>query len=286
MHHSRVLRFIGRDVPFWEKQAEVMWGVSEIEHIYDELRKRDNTSWNIANLIFRAYLITLKMKDLDQILAIGDEQSQQELYNIIQAQNWLMSNQGMLALGADDALDSKAYSFAGLSDVYEQFMMDISGAAEIPATKLFGRAPAGMNATGESDLQIYYDSIEQRQESNLAPALDKLLPIMALSEWGYIPSDLDYDFNPIASISQKDKTDLASKITDSISKAFSEGLISSKTALKELRQQSSITGIFSNITDEDIDSADDTVQLPGEVGMFNGLETPTPDRTGLPETTV
>lgn len=286
VHHSRVLRFIGRDVPFWEKQAEVMWGVSEIEHIYDELRKRDNTSWNIANLIFRAYLITLKMKDLDQILALGDEQAQKDLYNIVQAQNWLMSNQGMLALGADDALDSKAYTFAGLSDVYEQFMMDISGAAEIPATKLFGRSPAGMNATGESDLQIYYDSISQKQDSNLAPAIDKLLPIMALSEWGYIPDDLDYDFNPIASISQKDKTDLGSRSAETIGSAYDSGLISQKIALKELRQQSKITGMFTNITDEDIENADDIIQPPIEEGDFmNDLETPTQNRNGLSETT-
>jgi phage-related protein (TIGR01555 family) len=281
VHHSRVIRFIGRDVPFWEKQAEVMWGVSEIEHIYDELRKRDNTSWNIANLIFRAYLITLKMKDLDQILAAGDERSQQDLYNVVQAQNWLMSNQGMLALGADDSLDSKAYSFAGLSEVYEEFMMDISGAAEIPATKLFGRSPAGMNATGDSDLQIYYDSISQKQEANLAPAIDKLLPIMALSEWGYIPDDLDYDFAPVGSLSQAEKTDLGTKGAESISKLFTDGLISQKVALKELRQQSDITGMYSNITDEDIENADDEVQQFGEVGMPNDMETPAPDRNGL-----
>ena len=31
------------------------------------------------------------------------------------------------------------------------FMTWISGAARMPATKIFGKSPAGMNATGESD---------------------------------------------------------------------------------------------------------------------------------------
>ena len=74
-----------------------------------------------------------------------------------------------------------SYSFTGLSDIYDQFMLDMSGAAEIPATKLFGRSPQGLYATGESDLKNYYEMIAQMQERILRPALEKLLPVMALS---------------------------------------------------------------------------------------------------------
>ncbi|MCG6197883.1 DUF1073 domain-containing protein, partial [Anoxybacillus sp. LAT_38] len=76
------------------------------------------------------------------------------------------------------------------------FMLDIAGACQIPVTKLFGRSPAGMNATGESDMQNYYEVIQQQQESILGPVLDKLLPIMCMSEFGAIPDDLEYTFNP------------------------------------------------------------------------------------------
>ena len=44
----------------------------------------------------------------------------------------------------------------------------MAGAAEIPVTKLFGRAPAGMNATGESDLANYDSHCEQLNEEHLA----------------------------------------------------------------------------------------------------------------------
>jgi phage-related protein (TIGR01555 family) len=33
VHHSRVLRFEGRKLPFWENQAEVHWGAAELERI-------------------------------------------------------------------------------------------------------------------------------------------------------------------------------------------------------------------------------------------------------------
>ncbi|MFQ8761936.1 MAG: anti-CBASS protein Acb1 family protein [Intestinimonas sp.] len=55
--------------------------------------------------------------------------------------------------------------------------LDLSGASRIPVTKLFGRSPAGMNATGESDLRNYYDYVDTLREAKLRPILEKLLPV-------------------------------------------------------------------------------------------------------------
>ncbi len=260
VHHSRLVRFTGRDLPYWEKQQEMYWGASEVEHVFDELRKRDNTSWNIASLVFNANLRVMKIKDLEQMLTTLDEQSVQDIYNIIQAQNWLMSNTGTQMLGAGDEFQTFQYSFSGLDKVYENFMMDLAGAAEMPVTKLFGRSPAGMNATGESDMQNYYDKIEGDQDTYLGSNIDRLLPILFMSEFGAIPDDLDYLFNPVRRPSVSESTDLASKRTTAIKDVYDSGLISQKTGLKELRQMSEDTGMWTNITNEDIEKADDTTQ--------------------------
>lgn len=259
VHYSRILRFIGRDLPYLEKLAETYWGASEIEHVFDELKKRDNVSWNIAMLTFMANLRVYKMEGMEQVLATGSEKVVQGLYNTIQAMNALMNNNSIQVIGANDGYESHQYTFGGVGEVYDRFMMDLAGAAEIPVTKLFGRSPAGMNATGESDMQNYYDTIEEKQESSLRPVYDKILPIMIMSELGAIPDDFDYEFNPIRRPSDDEMADLASKNIDSITKAFQAGIISQKIALKELRQQAELTGMFSNITDEDIEKADDEI---------------------------
>lgn len=62
VHHSRLLRFTGDDLPYWESQAEQQWGASVIESIFDELKKRDNVSWNIAQLIFSQRTALREMK--------------------------------------------------------------------------------------------------------------------------------------------------------------------------------------------------------------------------------
>lgn len=255
VHHSRIVRFNGRDLPLWERQAEMFWGESEIEIVFEELKKRDNTSANIASLIFLANIRVLKMNDLGQLLGASTQKAQENLYKVLQAQNQLMSNMGIYVMDKDDDFGSEQYSFGGLNDIYESFMLDIAGACEMPVTKLFGREPAGFNSTGESDLTQYYDTLEEKQETYLQPIIDKLLPIIFMSTLGAIPEDLDWEFNPCMNVNSKDLADLAQSMASPIFEAFNAGLITKEIALKELKQQNEKTGMWSNITDEDIENA-------------------------------
>lgn len=275
VHHSRVIRFTGRRLPFWENQAEIMWGASELEHIFDELAKRDNTSWNIAALVFQANLLVNKVDGLDQLLAVSDQQMQADYFNVKSAQNKMRSNSAMMIIGEKDEVNALQYTFSGLNDIYESFMMDVAGAAEIPVTKLFGRAPAGLNATGEGDLQNYYDMISQKQESELKPAIDQLLPVMFMSEFGAVPDDLGIKFNPIKTMSATEQADLVSKCVDSVEKVYTAGIINQRMALKELHELSYTTNMFTNITDEDIEKAsEDFVDEtdPALMGLLNPIK--------------
>lgn len=255
VHHSRIVRFNGRDLPLWERQAEMFWGESEIEIVFEELKKRDNTSANIASLIFLANIRVLKMNDLGQLLGASTQKAQENLYKVLQAQNQLMSNMGIYVMDKDDDFGSEQYSFGGLNDIYESFMLDIAGACEMPVTKLFGREPTGFNSTGESDLTQYYDTLEEKQETYLQPIIDKLLPIIFMSTLGAIPEDLDWEFNPCMNVNSKDLADLAQSMASPIFEAFNAGLITKEIALKELKQQNEKNGMWSNITDEDIKNA-------------------------------
>ncbi len=73
IHHSRVLRFVGRELPRMETEREQYWGASELEHIWDELQKRSATSANIAQLVFQANLMTLKIANFGEDLALGTD---------------------------------------------------------------------------------------------------------------------------------------------------------------------------------------------------------------------
>lgn len=256
IHHSRVIKMIGRELPFWEKVAESYWGASELEHVYTELKKRDDTSANISFLIFLANIRIFSMQDLGQLISMGDQEGAQKVFDTLQSMNRMMCSTGMMAIDQNDKYEDHQYSFAGINDVYESFMLDISGAAEIPIDKLFGRSPAGFNS-GEATLQNYYDMIQEKQETYVRNSLEKIIKIITMSALGEIPDDLEIVFNPVRRSSENEMADLAQKQASAIIEAFQAGLFGRGTALRELRQTSELTQMWTNITDNMIEEADE-----------------------------
>lgn len=255
IHHSRVIKMIGRELPYWEKLAENYWGASELEHVYTELKKRDDTSANISFLIFLANIRVYQMEGLGQAITLGDQKSLDRVYSTMQNMNRLMCNTGTFAIDKEDNFTTQQYTFTGINDVYESFMLDISGAAEIPIDKLFGRSPSGFN-NGEETLQNYYDTIEEKRETYIREPLEKLFKIITMSALGEIPDDLEIKFNPVRRPSDMEKADLGSKNTSAILEAYSAGIFGKGTVLRELKQLSPTTGMWTNITDDMIAEAD------------------------------
>ena len=251
-------------MPKIEEQAEQYWGTSLIEHILPELEKRDNVSWNVALLTFMANLRVMKAPGVSSMMLSGTDAAREKLYNTVSAVNEVMNNNALMLLDEKASYESHQYTFSGIGEVYDRFMMDVSGACGIPVTKLFGRSPAGMDATGESDLQNYYDRIEGDQQTQLLPVLEKLIPIIFISAVGAVPDDLQIVFNPVRRPTDDEKSDLGAKQTSAVVEAFTAGLISQQTALRELQQSSDVTGMWSNITDEIVEKADTETQLMGE----------------------
>jgi phage-related protein (TIGR01555 family) len=253
VHHTRILRFLGRELPLIERIAEQYWGESEVEAVYEEITKHDNVSHNIVSLTFRANLFFKTVDGLTQMLSTTSGKVQRDFWQTLLAQSELMSNQGLGLLERGDDVKNFTYTFAGLSDIYDSIMMDLAGAANMPVTKLFGRSPAGMNATGESDLQNYYDHCESQREMHLMPHLEKLVPIIALSSWGS-DNDTQFTFNPIRPKTDKDVDESLKTRSMVLSQLWTDNLITQDEAREELGKLSVESGMFGNLSDEITDS--------------------------------
>ena len=255
VHHSRIIRFIGRELPWMEQVTEVYWGESEIEAIYNEIVRRDNVAANIAALTFRANVNYMETEGLDQLLGTANTEMQRRFWNVMAAQSIMESNFGTRVINKGDAIHNTQYTFTGLPDVYDRVMMDVAGAARTPVTKLFGRSPAGLNATGEADMQNYYDYIDGLRENDLRPIIERLLPIMALSAWGMIPDDMDIQFTPMDTADAKEQAEITERNTAAILSVYQNDLIDAATAQQELKAMGEENGIFGKISDEAIEAA-------------------------------
>ena len=252
VHHSRVVRFTGRDLPRIERQTELYWGESEVEALYRDVVSHDNVSANMAALTFQANVNTMEVKGLEQLLSIGSPQVQQRFWQVMQAQSVLRSNFATQVVEQGTKLTNTQYSFAGLKDVYESMALNLCGASHYPMTKLFGRSPGGLNATGESDLTNYYDYIDSQREAKLRPVLERLLPVLCMSALGGIPEDIEIDFPPLKTPTPTERAEIGKTKAEAIAAAYTNGLLNVDTAQKELKKLEEETGLFGSISDEEI----------------------------------
>lgn len=270
IHHSRILRFEGRDLPYYLRQAYDGWGASVLESIYPQIKAYDLASSSAAQLISKSYLRYYKVKGLRQILtnSVAREGFLKQMDHTRMFQNI----EGLTLGDSEDDFQTFSYSFAGLADILMQFGQQVSGGLGIPLVRLFGQSPAGMNATGESDIRNYYDNIKSQQDTMLRSNLKRLLRVIYISVTGREPTnEFSFEFKPLWQMSDEQRAQSAQGLVASILQAYDSQLIGTAVALKELKKLSDSVGLFASITDEDIGEAEeqDKAMMPPVPGTMN-----------------
>lgn len=265
IHHSRVLRFDGLKLPYYQHLAENMWGESVVERIHDRLIAFDSGTMGLAQLLFKAHLRTYKIDQLRDIMSTGGP-AYQALLQQLEFIRLTQTNEGLTLMDKNDEFEAHQYTFSGLGDALLQLGQQLSGALQIPLVRLFGQSPTGLNSSGESDLRTYYDNIEKKQETDLRQPITRLLDVMSRSVLGEKPPvDLSYRFNPLWTLKETEKAEVAAKDGETIGNAYKDGLISQKTAMGELKRSGQMTGRFTSITDEDIEAAEEDIPSAEEL---------------------
>ena len=252
VHHTHCLRFEGDKLPKYQAVNEMLWGASVLENVLDRIIAFETVTMGAANLASRAHLRTIKVDKLRQVLAMGGA-AEANLIKQFQYVRQMQNNEGITLIDKEDDFETSAYNFSGLDTMILQFVQQISGAKRIPLAILFGESPAGLSATGDSDIRIYYDGIASKQ-GVLDESVTKLTRIIYQSKFGKpAPDDLGIKWRTLWQQTTAEKADTTSKTVDSVIKCVDSGLFSRELALKELKQLSALTGFGSNITDEDLE---------------------------------
>jgi hypothetical protein len=181
----------------------------------------------------------------------------------------LLNNQGLMILGKDGGLHQTGYGFGGISDVYHEFMKDLSAACEIPYEIIFGRE-SGLGSNAEGSLQLYDNLIAEKRQTEADPVIDKLVPVVCMSTFGYVPDDMGHVWAPFRALSEEQRSNLSRGVADTVVGAYNSDLVTKKEARLELRQASGTNGLFSNITIESIANTPD--KFASELGLEQQVE--------------
>lgn len=248
IHHSRVIRFEGIKLPYWQRVMENLWGLSVLERMYDRMIAFDSATTGAAQLVYKSYIRNYKIKNLRQIVAAGGD-ALNGLTKYVDMMRRFQGIEGMTLLDADDEFGADAHTaFGGLSDIMTRFMEQCAGSLQIPLCRLFGQSPSGFS-TGDTDIRNYYDTVKQAQERDLRVGVTKIYRCIAASLGLKLPDGFGISFRSLYQLNDLEKAAIAEKTTATIVSAKNSDIIDHTTALKEFKQQAKVTGIFSNVTD-------------------------------------
>lgn len=203
IHHSHLVRIEGADLPRRLRALNESWGDSRLRQVMEDLRDVTSVKSGIAAMVQEANVDVIQREGLSSELASGEEDNIMKRYALA-GQMKSMVNQ--LLLDGSEEYSRKELSFSGLEGIMDKLMVWVSGSAEIPMTRLFGQSAAGMNATGEGDLNNYYDALAGDQENKYRPELEKLDQVLVRSALGDFPDDCEWVWNPLY---QESGTELA-----------------------------------------------------------------------------
>ncbi len=215
VHESRCLVFQNGILPENSTNSIYQfWGMPEYIRINRAIQDAEIAHRSAPKMLVRSVQPIYKMKNLSSELATeeGENMILKRLMAIDTARG-MMNSITIDSEGED--YDFRSFQFSGVSDVIDSACNFLSALTNIPQTILFGRSPAGMNSTGESDMENWYNYVERIQKRMIKGNLRYLLSIIfqagiATGEVDEVPN-LKVSFNPLWSMSDIELADLEQK---------------------------------------------------------------------------
>lgn len=230
IHESRLIKFPGIRVSRAQTLINGGWGESVLTRVGPVLRDAE-MSWGAAGALVADFAqAVMQLEGLDKALSMDGGKAFQAR---ITAMNYMRSVLRMMVIGKNDTFERKPTPVAGLPELLDRFMLRLSAASRIPYTILMGQSPAGLSATGDSDIRNFYDMIASMQRKKLRPALRQLLRIIMRALYGdRAPKKWDVEFKALWQATDKEVAEARFLVAQADNLNITNGIYSAEEAAR------------------------------------------------------
>ena len=278
VHASRIIRFDGVEPTKRRRQTLQGWGDSVLQRVYVDLQQARGAYAAVSGLMHESSQGVFKMKDLMLMMA-GDRDD--TLKRRMEAMDMSRSVARAILIDADGESYERVEvgSLTGLVEAMDRFTNMVSASSEIPVTVLMGQAPAGLNATGESDIRSWYDAVEAEREAMLRSRAERMVKLLLKSKdgptGGVEPPGWKVTFPPLWQPTPSENADLRLKTSQADQADIASGVLTpEEVALSRYRKEG-----YSTDTSIDLEARESALKSGGAVGEG---EEPGEDGAGSP----
>lgn len=214
------------------------FGESVLIPVYDALVRFAGTQEGAYHLVNMASVLLVKCDKLMDLQASNmGERGMRMLEKM--AEQISIYRAGILS-GKDVDVAQHSATFGSVPELLQTFAQVLAAGSDIPATRFLGQAPGGLNATGESDLENYYNNVASWQNTVLKANEIKMYNILGVScfgreKWQSIKPEFDIEYKPLWNLSETEQATVDNTRAQTISLLEQSGYLSREAALEELK---------------------------------------------------
>lgn len=235
VHESRIIKMDGRTADIQTRMRTSDWGMSELQPVYESLLSLMSVIKSGEQVLDEMVIGTLKMENLDALCATDEGIAQvRKRLDLVDTSK---SNENTIAISANEDYVRHVVNLSGMEKIQQNVMLMVSGAADMPATHIFGRSPQGENATGESDERQYNAKVYSEQEHRYSPALMRLFELICLSSKFKGPKsveEMEISFIPIKENTLFDTARAMDSASKALANLVKDGIITAEEAKEQV----------------------------------------------------
>ena len=237
IHKDRLIRFEGTELPIYERQRNLWYSDSILIPLMNQIDNFHTTSYAAAQMVQEANTDVIHVEGLAGIL----ESDQGTAAMIQRFSDWKMikSNFGVSILDSTEEYEQKSIQLSGVKDLIWEYLKMVSASVGIPATRFLSASPEGMNATGESDLVNYVETLQGFHKSIFDPRL-KPVDVLLAAHYGLNEEEFDYEWGCIFPESAAQKAIRVKDKSESIAMLCDSGVLSREAGLEELKKYGAV----------------------------------------------
>lgn len=209
--------------------ADQFWGESTVAQVLDAVTDSDAARGAFASLLHKARLMRIGIPGLSDTVSRpgGTASVQARLEVIALAESMFNATIFDSGSGGKDAetITDADYDFTGAKDVINAYAEFVSAVSDIPATRLLGRAPEGLNSSGDSQQKDWQKKVKAQQELDLSPCMDRLDAYLVPSALGSIPPGTWWAWAPLDTPGEKENAERFKAQMEAIDKLANMGVI-------------------------------------------------------------
>lgn len=216
------------------------FGESVLVPLWDAINRCVGTQQAAYQLVLKSSVTLVKSENL--INLEGTKRGEEAVKLLEEMAEMISIYRAAIIKGKGVDIAENSASFGSVPEMVMTYLQTLSAASDIPASRFLGQAPGGLNATGDGDLENYYNGIAAYQNTSLDPKYEKIFEVLGRSvlgkeEWERIRGNFEIEFESLWNLKETEKSQINQTNVQMLRDLKADGIIPSEKVIEEINAQ-------------------------------------------------